>query len=270
MERSGEGLPWVRSSVSSKEHSRVTFFWAERSLEGSAPASPPSAQPARPAVPTRVGGWGGGGRCNRGRGAHGWGRRGSPAAAPDLHLPMASSTPVRAGAPEPGAHPPPESPPLSPDKLSGPPPALLLLPARLSTAPPPRRPGRPWPPVRDHPGLAGVPNHCAPPGSRPLSSLLWGTPTCSSPLCSLQPTLLVWPLQRVYTHTHTHTHTCSLTCVYWDRDTHIPGSATQTFPGFPDPSLDSWHSWDTSQVPTGTVVGLSHGLEEQDRLFFFW
>ena len=97
MERSGEGLPWVRSSGSSKEHSRVTFFWAERSLEGSAPASPPSAQPARPAVPTRVGGCGGE-TVQQGAGRAQMRSSGlPPRAAPDLHLPMASSTPVRAG-----------------------------------------------------------------------------------------------------------------------------------------------------------------------------
>lgn len=32
-----EGLALSERSVSSKEHSRVTIFWAERSMEGSAP-----------------------------------------------------------------------------------------------------------------------------------------------------------------------------------------------------------------------------------------
>lgn len=124
-------------SVSSPEHSRLTFFWAKKSREGSALASPPSAQPG-PAVPTRLGlagaGAGGGARL----GAMGL-PRGQP---PSSTYPWRARFPRELGALGPARIPPPESQSPPPTNFPARLPPRSLLPARPPVAPPPRRPAR--------------------------------------------------------------------------------------------------------------------------------
>lgn len=161
MRRSGRGLPRVRTWYQVKS----TFGEAERSREGSVPASPPSAQPGLLPPPDWV---------PRGRdGARGE-AAGAPGAAPAHDLPMASTTPLRAGGTGTGPHPRPESPPRRLRRATNfrarLPPASLL-PARHVRQPCAPAPGGGTEGRRDRPG----------PG--------WGPPqlSCSGPLAPVIP-----------------------------------------------------------------------------------